>query len=291
MAAYSRVTALSREGATEFGRSAARAGTRRPAIAAVCAGSTSGRSGRTASAVRSRSAASTNGSAVSPSWQRAASTTAARGASVTSVPGPHIVVQPGRLGQRPDGQIPVQHADQRPVLPHGGRTLAGPAVQPDDRLMGGFVQGIELQPALGVAGRALQIALVDARRHQPLQAPRERLPQPFAHRRLPLLEVRAAAQDEAGQEVVPVEPDRPLKGLGVRPRDQRLELGCSRPVTASRASRAMAFLVSKVTGVPSRTTTGGPSRARPSSVISHLPGSPTLGLTVTYLRKKTCRRT
>jgi len=69
MAPYSLVTAtgLSRAGAAESGWAAASAGTRRPAMAAVCAGSTSGRSGRTASAVRSKSAASTNGSAVSPS--------------------------------------------------------------------------------------------------------------------------------------------------------------------------------------------------------------------------------
>ena len=50
---------------------------------------------------------------------------------------------------------------------------------------------------------------------------------------------------------------------------------CSRPVTASSASRAMAFLVSKVTGSPSRLTTGGPSSARLSSVMpSSPPGSP-----------------
>ncbi len=69
MAAYNRVTAtgLSRGGATESGWAAASAGTSRPAIAAVWAGRVSGRSGRTASAVRSRSAASTNGSVISPS--------------------------------------------------------------------------------------------------------------------------------------------------------------------------------------------------------------------------------
>ncbi len=50
---------------------------------------------------------------------------------------------------------------------------------------------------------------------------------------------------------------------------------CSRPVTASSASRAMAFLVSKVTGLPSRLTTGGPSNARLSSVMPSSPsGSP-----------------
>jgi hypothetical protein len=58
MAAYNLVTAtgLSSGGAAVSGCDAASAGTSRPAIAAVCAGSVPGRSGRTASAVRSRSA-------------------------------------------------------------------------------------------------------------------------------------------------------------------------------------------------------------------------------------------
>ena len=47
---------------------------------------------------------------------------------------------------------------------------------------------------------------------------RQRLPQPLADRRLPLLELRAVAQREAGQEVVPVQPDRALQRRGVRPR-------------------------------------------------------------------------
>ena len=78
MAAYSLVTAsgLSSAGAAESEWDAASAGTSRPAIAAVCARRVPGRSGRIASAVRSRSAASTNGNPVSPSWQRAASTVA-----------------------------------------------------------------------------------------------------------------------------------------------------------------------------------------------------------------------
>ena len=82
--------------------------------------------------------------------------------------------------------------------------------------MGGLVQGIELQPAPGVPGGPLQIALRDARRHQPLEP---------AGDRLPLLEVRAAPQDEARQEVIPVQLDRSLQGFGVGPRDQRLEFG------------------------------------------------------------------
>ena len=90
--------------------------------------------------------------------------------------------------------------------------------------MGGLVQGIELQPAPGMPGGPLQITLRDAGRDQPLQPAGQRLPQPFGHRRLPLLEVRAAAQDETRQEVIPVQLNRPLQGLGVRPSDQRLEL-------------------------------------------------------------------
>ena len=63
-------------------------------------------------------------------------------------------------------------------------------------------------------------------------------------------------------------------------RSARCSRLCSRPVTASSASSAVAFLVSKVTGVPSRLTTGGPSSARLSSVVSIL-------ATVTHRRKKT----
>ena len=39
----------------------------------------------------------------------------------------HLVVELCRLGQRPDGEIPIEHPHQCPVLPHGGRPLAGPA--------------------------------------------------------------------------------------------------------------------------------------------------------------------
>ena len=76
MAAYMRATAagLSSAGLRGSCWTSASPGTSRPAIAIVCAGSRSGSSGHTLSALRSRSAASTNGSADSPSWQRATST-------------------------------------------------------------------------------------------------------------------------------------------------------------------------------------------------------------------------
>ena len=141
-----------------------------------------------------------------------------------SRPARNVVVEPGGLGQRPDGQLPVQHAHQRPVLPHGRRTLPRPPVQPDDGLVGGLVQWVELQPAPGVPGSALERAVRHAGRDQPLQPAGERLPELLAHRRLPFLEVRAAAQGEPGQEVVAVQLHRPLERRRVRPRDQGLEL-------------------------------------------------------------------
>jgi hypothetical protein len=69
MAAYIRATAagLSSAGLRGSCWTSASPGTSRPAIAIVCAGSRSGSSGHTLSALRSRSAASTNGSADSPS--------------------------------------------------------------------------------------------------------------------------------------------------------------------------------------------------------------------------------
>jgi hypothetical protein len=139
-------------------------------------------------------------------------------------PRAHVVVEPRGLRQRPDGQLPVQHPHQRPVLPHGRRTLSGPPVQPDDRLVGGLVQGVQLQPAPGVPGGPLQRALRDARRDQPLQPAGQRLPELLAHRGLPLLEFGAVPQGEPGQEVVPVQRGRPLQRRGVRPADQGVEL-------------------------------------------------------------------
>ena len=152
-----------------------------------------------------------------------------RAAGAFEPPGAHVVVEPRGLGQRPDGQVPVQHAHQRPVLPHGRRTLPSPAMQPDDGLVSGFVQRVELQPAPGVPGGALERAVRDAGRDQPLQPPGERLPELLAHRRLPFLEVRAAAQGEPGQEVVPVQLHRPLERRSVRPHDQGLELAYVNP--------------------------------------------------------------
>jgi len=97
-------------------------------------------------------------------------------------------------------------------------------MQPDDRLVGRFVQRVELKPAASVPGGPLERPVRDARRDQPLQPAGERLPELLAHRRLPLLEVRAAAQGEPSQEVVPVQPGRPLERRGVRPADQGVEL-------------------------------------------------------------------
>jgi hypothetical protein len=42
-------------------------------------------------------------------------------------------------------------------------------VQLDDDLVGGLVQRVELQPATGVPGRAVEVAVRDAGGYQPLQ--------------------------------------------------------------------------------------------------------------------------
>ena len=146
MAAYIRATAagLSSAGLRGSCWTSASPGTSRPAIAIVCAGSRSGSSGHTLSALRSRSAASTNGSADSPSWQRATSTvppapTASARSSSTSLllplpawptiatarpRAPSAPRRPGRSPRAAQRRQLGRPADQRPV--EGGHLVSGP---------------------------------------------------------------------------------------------------------------------------------------------------------------------
>jgi hypothetical protein len=93
----------------------------------------------------------------------------------------------------------------------------------------GLVQRVESEPAARVSGRPVQVARGGARRDQPVQGARQPLPEPVRGLGLPVVELRAVAQREAGQEVVPVQRDRAVQLARVRPGGQRLELGHVHP--------------------------------------------------------------
>ena len=105
----------------------------------------------------------------------------------------------------------------------------------------------------GQQGLELAHVDVDRRGHQPdgRSRDRERLPTAAAATdRVRLSDPRALASSASGHS-----------------RSATCSLVCSRPVTASSASSAMAFLVSNVTCAPARLTTGGPSKARLNSFM------------------------
>ena len=95
--------------------------------------------------------------------------------------------------------------------------------------MRGFVQWVQAEPAARVTGRPVQVARGGARRDQLVQGARQPLPEPVRGFGLPVVELRAAAQREAGQEVVPVQRDRAVQLARVRPGGQHLELGHVHP--------------------------------------------------------------
>ena len=141
----------------------------------------------------------------------------------------HVVVEPRGLRQRPHGKLAVEHPDEFAVLADGGGALPGPGQNADQRLVGRFVQRVEGQPPAGVVECPGGLAGADATGDQPFERTGQHLAQPISRRRLPVLELRAVAQREPGEEVVPVEPRRALQGGQVRPDGQRLEVGHVHP--------------------------------------------------------------
>ena len=82
--------------------------------------------------------------------------------------------------------------------------------------MGGLVQPVEAQPAPGVLYRPGEVSARGAGPDQPLKRPGEFLAEPVRGGRLPVVELRAPAQRESGQEVIAVEPDRTVERVSSR---------------------------------------------------------------------------
>ncbi len=93
------------------------------------------------------------------------------------------------------------------VLAQSGSTLTGLGVQLHQVAMRRFVQGIQRQPAPGVGDGRLVRPLGTVTAHQSLQGGGQFLAQALGLKELPLVEVGAIAQAEAGQEVSPIKFD------------------------------------------------------------------------------------
>ena len=110
------------------------------------------------------------------------------------------VVQVGRLVQRRHAELPVEQRDELPVLPDGTGAVAGPREQLDEPPLPDLVERIELDPP-----PAASTAPARHRRHRCGRPPAVRAgPRPSARHggacRLPVVEGRAVAKREAGQE-------------------------------------------------------------------------------------------
>ena len=119
----------------------------------------------------------------------------------------------GRLVRIPDRLVPlaggrerrhpelaIEDRDAQPVLAKRGGPIARPGVQVHQPDVPGFVEGIEVEAMGGRRDRTRQVACRLVRRGQPVQ---HRHHGPFhgdRPRRPPIIELRAVAQVEAGQE-------------------------------------------------------------------------------------------
>ena len=154
--------------------------------------------------------------------------------------GADLLVEGGRLREGSDAELAFEDPDAVAVLAQGGSSLAGPGVQPHQGLMCGLVQGVEGEPAAGARQRILEPAGGEvSRRHQPREHGPVTLAKVLGHKALPVVELRASPQREAGEKVVPVQ-------------------------HGSLSERAEAALFGQALELPQRRTRSKHDRARPS---------------------------
>ena len=165
-------------------------------------------------------------------------------------------VQLGRLGQRLHAELAAQHAHAVPIL---GERVAAPArgrVELDQLAVRRLVQPVELEPLLRPGDGFVEATFA----RQPLDQPVERRGPLAPHRvlgqPLPVVEVDAVAQPEAGEQVIAMEVTR--RGQG---RDRRIRIG--RRASGTRRGRTTGPWAR---GRPSRRSLS--SRPSPSAVRS-----------------------
>lgn len=91
------------------------------------------------------------------------------------------------------------------ILVEGGGALSVPGVKLHELLVGGFVQGVERQPAVGVGEGAVVLLLLAVVVDKLFEGAAEFALPLFGLLPLPVVEGEAVAQGEAGEEGVAVE--------------------------------------------------------------------------------------
>ena len=186
--------------AGEHGDAAAQATPRRWAATSAASsasrptmGRRAGRTGRAATSV----AAAAAGRSTAAAGEIEARSLAAAGGHLGV---PDRLVQVRRLGQRRDAQLALEDGDPGPVLADGAGPVAGPCEQGHQLAPGRFVERIEVEPARRGGDRAGQVPVGLGRRRQPLEHVPDQSLDGDRARRAPIVEVRAVAEREAGQE-------------------------------------------------------------------------------------------
>jgi hypothetical protein len=116
----------------------------------------------------------------------------------------------------------------------------------------------------------VQVTRGGARGDEPFEDRGEPLPEPVRGRGLPVVEFGTVAQGEPGQEVVPVEPGRPVQRTSIRP-----GASVSKSVTSTRTrpgSRATAARVTRRPGPAAAAVTDNVRRSEARARVASASG-------------------
>lgn len=110
------------------------------------------------------------------------------------------VVEGGGLGQGGYAEFGFEDVEAVAVLVEGGGAVSGPGVKLHDLLVGGFVQGVEGEPAVGVGEGAVVLLLLAVAVDELFEGAAELVLPMFGLLPLPVVEGEAVAEGEAGEE-------------------------------------------------------------------------------------------
>ena len=149
-----------------------------------------------------------------------------------------LLIERGRFLRRRNPQFVVERLAKELILAQHGGLLPRLGIQSHQLIVGGFVPGIECQPAASVENRLLVAALIAQEANQAFKGGGMRLAQTLGLEQLPLVKLGAVRQGEAGKKITPVKVGRRDQqfGAGVIKRQIALKLGHIQPVSWSQAA-------------------------------------------------------